>query len=306
MKIKKLEGLIAPVFTPLKENGELCLKKIADYATDLKKEKLSGAFILGSSGEGMLLSTRERKAVVEEWSRFESDDFKLMVHVGDTSYQEAQELALHARENNVFAISSMGPVFLQPKRVEELVEYCHQIASVVPELPFYYYHIPVRTGIQISMLDFLKIGSQRIPNLAGLKYTHSNLMEMQQCLAFADGKFDIVHGSDATLLCGLVIGVKGAIGTTYNFMPHVYYKIIDAFNAGNISEARTYQMLSVQINDIIARYGGGIVAGKAMEKLAGIDCGPCRIPLKNLSETEITLMKEELEATGFFDILSTR
>lgn len=305
MKIEKIEGLIAPVFTPLKENGELCLEKIADYATDLKKKKLSGAFILGSSGEGMLLSTRERKAVVEEWSKYGSDNFRLIVHVGDTSYQEAQELAIHARENNVFSISSMGPVFLQPKRVEELVEYCYQIASVVPELPFYYYHIPVRTGIQASMLDFLRIGSQRIPNLAGIKYTHSNFMEMQQCLAFDNGRFDIVHGSDATLICGLVIGIKGGIGTTYNFIPHVYYKIIEAFNAGDISEAKTHQMFSVQVNDIMARYGGGIVVGKAMEKLAGLDCGPCRIPLKNLSEAEAALMKEELEAIGFFDKLST-
>lgn len=301
MLFKKIEGLVAPVFTPLDQNGELNLGVIDRYAEDLIERGLAGVFVLGSSGEGLLLSKEERKAVVESWSRYTNENFKLIVHVGATSYRDARELAAHARANGAFAISSMGPSFLQPRRVEELVMYCYQIASVVPELPFYYYHIPVRSGISVSMFDFLKSASEKIPNLSGIKYTDSNFMEIQQCLAFADNKFDILYGSDASLLCGLVLGVKGGIGTTYNFMPGVYYQIISAFNKKDIPEARRHQLFSVQVNDIIARYGGGIVAGKAIEKMMGIDCGPCRSPLRNLTRTEIARMQKELEAIGFFD-----
>lgn len=301
MQFKKIEGLIAPVFTPLTQNGDLNLDVIDDYAKDLTKKGVSGVFALGSSGEGLLLSTTERKAVVERWSRHIGENFKLIVHVGATSYHDAQELAKHARDNNAFAISSMGPSFLQPKRVEELVLYCDQIASVVPEIPFYYYHIPVRSGISLSMFDFLKSASRKMPNLAGIKYTDSNFMELQQCLAFADGKFDILFGSDAALLCGLVLGVKGGIGTTYNFIPNIYYQMLEAFEKKDISQARKLQLFSVQVNDIMARYGGGIIAGKVIEKLVGIDCGPCRAPLRNLTQAEVTSMQQELEAIGFFE-----
>jgi N-acetylneuraminate lyase len=301
MQFKKIEGLIAPVFTPLTQNGDLNLDIIEGYAQNLIKKGLSGIFVLGSSGEGLLLSTKERKAVVERWSRHTNENFKMIVHVGATSYREAQELAKHACENGAFAISSMGPSFLQPKRVEELITYCYQIASVVPELPFYYYHIPVRSGISVNMFDFLKSASEKIPNLAGIKYTDSNFMEMQQCLAFAGNKFDILYGSDASLICGLVLGIKGGIGTTYNFIPNVYDKMIEAFNKKDILEARKHQFFSVQVNDIIARYGGGIIAGKVIEKMIGIDCGPCRAPLKNLAQTEVALMQKELESIGFFE-----
>lgn len=301
MDLRKIEGLIAPVFTPLNQNGDLNLDVIEVYAEDLKKKGLSGVFALGSSGEGLLLSVDERKAVIERWSRHTNDQFKLIVHVGATSYRDAQELAKHAQKHNAFAISSMGPAFLQPKRIEDLVLYCYNIASVVPELPFYYYHIPVRSGISLNMFDFLKSASEKIPNLAGIKYTDSNFMELQQCLAFSHNRFDILFGSDASLICGLVLGVKGGIGTTYNFIPEVYYKLIESFNGKDISEARKHQLFSVQVNDIMGRYGGGIVAGKVIERLLGIDCGPCRSPLKNLTQTEVASMQKELEAIGFFE-----
>lgn len=299
---EKIEGLIVPVFTPMYQNGDVALERIADYGEMIVENDMAGVFICGSSGEGMLLSTKERKAIVEEWSPFDSEEFKLIVHVGHTSYKEAQELAVHAEDWNAFAISSMGPVFLQTKTVEDLVEYCSKIASAVPDLPFYYYHIPLRTGIDISMVEFLKLGKERIPNLAGIKFTHSNFMEMQQCMMLDDGYFDIVHGSDATLLCGLTVGVKGAIGTTYNFASELYKNLIDAFDALDLEKARTLQHQVVKLNDILARYGGGIVAGKAIMKLRGLDCGPCRSPLSSLDESKMDLMAKELEGIGFFNI----
>lgn len=301
MKTQKIEGLIVPVFTPMHDNGEVALERIADYGEMIIENDMAGVFICGSSGEGMLLSSKERKAVVEEWSPFDSEEFKLIVHVGHTSYKEAQELALHAEDCNAYAVSSMGPVFLQAKTVEDLVEYCSKIASVVPNLPFYYYHIPLRTGINISMVEFLKLGKERIPNLAGIKFTHSDFMEMQQCMMVDDGYFDIVHGSDATLNCGLMVGVKGAIGTSYNFASNLYKELIAAYNNLDLEKVKRIQSEVIKLNDIIARYGGGIVAGKAIMKLKGVNCGPCRSPLNSLSQVGIDALTKELNEIGFFN-----
>src|SRR5690606_27918858 len=135
----------------------------------------------------------------------------------------------------------------------------------------------------------------------GIKFTHSNFMEMQQCMMLDDGYFDIVHGSDATLLCGLTIGVKGAIGTTYNFVSKVYKELMESFNNLNLDEARKHQRFIIQLNDIIARYGGGIIAGKAILKLKGVDCGPCRSPLYTLSQGKVDSLTKELEKIGFFN-----
>src|SRR5699024_5712683 len=213
----KVEGLIATAFSPMKENGDLSLEIIPKYAEDLMAKGLSGVFILGSAGEGMLLTKEERKAITETWAPYSNKNFKVIAHVGSSSYRQSQELAIHAKKNNVWGISSIGPVFLQPKRVDELVDFCFHIASQVPELPFYYYHIPVRSGVYINMTEFLTVGSAKIPNLAGIKFNHSDMMDMQQCISLDDYKFDIIHGSDPTFLIGLAIGIKGAISTTYNY-----------------------------------------------------------------------------------------
>ena len=301
MKIKKIEGLIAPVYTPLKHDGSLALERIADYAEYINEKDLGGVFIAGSSGEGMLLSTSERKAVMEEWAPFDSEEFKLIVHVGHTSYKESQELAVHARENNAYAVSVMGPLFQPPKTAAALVEYCALIAAAVPDTPFYYYHIPLRTGVDVGMADFLRLGSQRIPNLAGIKFTHSNFLEMQQCMMVEDGRFDILQGMDVTLVCGLLFGIKGAIGTTYNFASDLYKKLITAFEQRNFDELNQLQKQVVRLSEILARYGGGIVAGKAILKICGVDCGPCRSPLEQLSGDRIGQLEKDLAEIGFFD-----
>lgn len=305
-KYSKIEGLIAPVFTPMKDNGDITSEIIPRYAEDLKSKGLTGIFVSGSTGEGMLLTTEERKIITEAWAPYASSDFKFIVHVGSTSYRQSQELAAHASDNGAWAISCMGPAFLQPKTAGDLVEFCRQVASAAPEIPFYYYHIPMRSGVDISMVEFLKEGGKVIPNLAGIKFTHTNFMEMQQCIALENGRFDITHGPDESLLCGLAIGVKGAIGTSYNFIPGLYFDIIKSFNEGDILTARKLQQVSVKICVIMAKYRAGIVAGKAMEKMAGIDCGKCRAPLRSLNTTEYKNMKVELEEAGFFNLLANQ
>ena len=301
MEIKKIEGLIVPVFTPMDEEGEVNYAVIEKYAGFLKTKNVNGIFLCGSSGEGMLLSCEERKRVTEAWVPYISDDFKLIAHISAANYKEAQDLAKHAEACGAYAIASMGPVFLQPREIGGLVGYCSKIASAVPSLPFYYYHIPVRTNLNFKMIDFLKYGEESIPNLAGIKYTNSNMMDMLQCIKYKSGKFDILHGPDEMFLCGLSIGAKGGISTSFNFMPHVFHKITDLFNQGRIEEAAECQYFVSQTIDIISRYGGGIVAGKAIMELCGIPCGPCRLPLLSLSRESLKQMEKELIAIKFFD-----
>ncbi len=303
IQFSKIKGLIAPVFTAFKQDGEINRDIIPAYADKLKKKKLKGAFILGSSGEGMLLSVEERKTIMNTWAEERSETFKLIVHIGANSYKDSQVLAKHAESMGVDALSVMGPTFLQPKTVRDLVSYIKIIANVVPSVPFYYYHIPVRTAIHFNMIDLLREAKNEIPNLVGIKYTNNNFMDMQQCISYDDTRFDILHGADESLLCGLTLGIKGGIGTTYNLIPELYYEMIDAFNNNDIDLARQLQSKSVRLMNIISKHGGGIIAGKHLMKIAGMDCGPCRLPLRTINEDEATEMIEELKANELFNLI---
>jgi len=235
---KKLQGLIAAPFTPYLPNGEINTEIIPDYAEKLKSDGLKGVFICGTTGEGMLLTIDERKKLAEKWAEQNNNEFKVIVHVGNTSSKQSKDLAMHAQKIGAYAIGSMGPLFLKPAKVEELVAFCADLASGSPELPFYYYHIPTVSGIDLSMPDFINRASSQIPNFRGIKYTHNNFMEMQQCMKLDDGKWDILHGFDELLLAGLALGAKGAVGSTYNYLAPLYNKIIVDFENGHIDEAR--------------------------------------------------------------------
>jgi N-acetylneuraminate lyase len=299
--MQKLKGLIAAPFTPMWKDGSLNLGIIAQYAAKLKKEGVSGVFICGTTGEGMLMSPDERMAVAEKWVKEQTSEFKVIVHVGTTAYVQSKELAAHAQCIGAYAVGCMGPLFLKPERVEDLVLFCAEVAVSAPELPFYYYHIPTVSGVSLPMPEFLKKAGKTIPNLAGIKFTHHNMMEMLQCSQMDEGKWDILHGFDEVLLCGLSMGAKAAVGSTYNYIAPLYTKIIKAFQSGDIDAARRYQYQSVKFIEILIRYGGGVIGGKPVMKFFGLDCGPLRAPAHNLSLEEREQYETELKEIGFFE-----
>lgn len=300
--MEKIIGLIDAPFTPFHANGDVNLEPIPAYAAMLQKNGLKGVFINGSSGEGYMLTTDERKALAEKWVSCVPTGFKVIVHVGSCCLRESVELARHAQQIGAWGIGSMAPPFPKIGRVEELVKYCEQIAAAAPELPFYYYHIPAFNGAFLPMLDLLKAVDGRIPNFAGIKYTFESLYEYNQCRLYANGKYDMLHGQDETILPSLAQGgAQGGIGGTTNYNGRELVAIMEAWKRGDIEAARDHQNFAQEVINVICHFRGNIVGGKRIMKLIGFDLGPNRVPFQNMTEEEEQCMKAELESIHFFD-----
>lgn len=301
ISMEKIIGLIDAPFTPFHENGDVNLAPIAAYGAMLKKNGLQGVFINGSSGEGYMLTTAERKVLTEEWVKQAPEGFKVIVHVGSCCLRESVELARHAAEIGAWGIGAMAPPFPRIGRIEELVKYCEQIAAAAPHLPFYYYHIPAFNGAFLPMLDLLKAVDGHIPNFAGIKYTYESLYEYNQCRLYAGGKFDMLHGQDETILPSLAQGgAQGGIGGTTNYNGRELVAIIEAWKKGDIEAARAHQDFAQEVINVICHFRGNIVGGKRIMKLMGFDLGPNRVPFQNMTDEEEARMKAELEAIDFF------
>ena len=299
--MEKICGLIDAPFTPMHPNGDINLAPIPAYAAMLAKNGLVGVFINGSSGEGYMLTTDERKQLAEAWMAAVPKDFKVIVHVGSCCLRESVELARHAAEIGAWGIGAMAPPFPKIGRVEELVGYCETIAAAAPNLPFYFYHIPAFNGCYLPMVDFLAAVDGRIPNFAGIKYTYESLYEYNQCRLYKDGKFDMLHGQDETILPSMAQGgAQGGIGGTTNYNGRELTGIQEAWKAGDLATAREKQNFSQDVINVICHYRGNIVGGKRIMKLIGLDLGPNRLPFRNLTDEEEAAMKAELEAINFF------
>lgn len=297
----KIKGFISAPFTPLNDDRSVNLDIIQDYADFYVRNGVDGAFICGTSGEGFLLSLDERKHIAEKWVDSCPDDFKPIIHVGGPGVNDCKVLAKHATEIGAYGIGTIAPVFFKPSRVEELVDYCEALAASAPDLPFYFYHMPGYTGVSLSMVDFLEKSYDRIPNLAGIKYTHENLYEFNQCMLVKDRHYDMLHGQDETLLAGLALGATGGVGGTYNHMMGTYIEMKEAFLKGDIETARNHQVRSQAFINVLIRYRGNVIGGKRMMKFLGLDLGPNRIPIQNITQGEETQMRADLEEIGFFE-----
>ena len=300
--MEKIQGLIDAPFTPFYPDGEVNYEPIAAYAEMLKKNGLKGVFINGSSGEGYMLTDDERKRLAETWIQHADKDFKVIVHVGRCCVKSSRELARHAAEIGAWGIGAMAPPFPKIGRIEELVKYIEEIAAGAPTLPFYYYHIPAFNGAFLPMVKLLEAVDGRVPNFAGIKYTFESIYEYNQCRLYKDGKFDMLHGQDETILPSLAMGgARGGIGGTTNYNGRELTAIIDCWNKGELEAAREHQNFSQEVINVICRYRGNIVGGKRIMKLIGLDLGKNRTPFQNLTDEEEQAMKRELEAIGFFD-----
>jgi len=286
-KVNKLNGLYAAVVTPMQPDGDIDLEVIDPYAEFLIDKGVQGVFVNGSTGEGLLLTNEERMLIAERWMKF-SGKLAILVHVGSTCYKTAGELARHAERIGVRAISAMGPCFMQPGRVSELVSFNKRVASYAPETPFYYYHVPGRSGVNLSMAEFLASARSEIPNLAGIKFTSYNTSDMLECISMENGRYDILHGHDETIVTGLELGATGGIGTSYNIIAPVIRSVFSKFYSGDIAGAVEMQHYANQFITKICKTGNIISAVKVLLDFCGIPCGPCRLPLGNLSEEQVS------------------
>lgn len=297
----QLNGLIAAPLTPMDKNGQLRPEVVGDYARFLYRHGVKGVFLNGTSGEGVSLRRAERKELTQAWIEESPDDFKVVVNVSHTSIYRSQELASYAAEVGADGVSTMSPFFYRPTKLENLVDTCAHIASSVPETPFYYYHIPVMTGVDYPMVDFLELAQEKIPNLAGIKYTKENRVDFEMARLVNGGRFNLLSGCDDMLVSTYSTGCRGFIGSTYNYAAPMFLKMMRLFDEGKVQEANELQAHLVKVINVMARSGDYFAAAKRVMDELGVKCGGVRLPLASVPDDELDVMMKELEALGFFE-----
>lgn len=300
---ERLIGLVAAPYTAMHPDGSIALERIEQQAEALVRDGVVGAFVCGTTGEGLSLTLAERQALAARWQAVAGDRLRVIVNVSHACLADSRALAAHAEALGVAAIATTATSFLRPATVRDLVACCRDVAAAAPGLPFYYYHMPAMTGVPLSAPEFLARAAETIPTLAGIKFTSENLLEFGGCLAAEGGEYDVLFGRDEFLLAALALGARGAIGSSYNFAAPLYHRVMDAFAAGDLARAQAEQAKSMAMFTVLYAYGG-LPAGKAVMGMIGIDCGPVRLPLRSLSPDQVHTLRTRLERLGAFEYFS--
>lgn len=294
-----MTGLIPAPHTPFHPDGSLNLDAIALQAELFRECGLDTVFAGGTTGEWSSMTLGERRAVAERWREVAGDTLKVVLHIGANCQADAVGLAAHAKEIGVTAVSAVAPGYFKPARIVDLVDFWEPIAAAAAPLPFYIYDFPGMTGVSLPMSQVIREAKPRIPNLAGLKFTNGDFVEIQQCIRLDDGAYGVLLGFDECYLVGLALGMTGSVGNTYNYASPVFRRIDAAFAKGDFEAARREQRIAVDLVKILQEFGFQ-PASKAIMAMLGVDCGPVRPPVKNLSKAELLALWEKLSRLDAF------
>lgn len=299
-------GAWPATITPTDEVGGLNEAALADLIEYLLAKGVDGFYLCGTTGEGVWMSGAERKRAVERAAQVIDGRVPFIVHVGTVGTRPARALARHAAEHGAVGVSSILPPF--NRDLEGICRHYQAIAEAVPELGFY----PYLFGGQIDPLELVKALRERVPNLAGAKYTGSNMEELGLLVEAADeGAADagvahagaahvhwsIYSGMDQQCLFAAMVGVEANIGSTLNFMPGVYREIHALYREGELAQAQALQLAANRVTSIVRLHGLAGALREVMRSVVGIDCGQPRLPNLPLTEAQRRSLHDQLQDT---------
>jgi dihydrodipicolinate synthase/N-acetylneuraminate lyase len=203
----RLRGAIAAAVTPLADGGErVDLEAIPPLVSFLAEGGIDGVLVCGTTGEGILLSADERRAVAEGFLAARPEGFQVAVHAGAQTTAETVALAAHAREAGADAVAVIAPPYF-PLDAEELLAHFLAAAEACSPLPFYVYEFAGRSGypIPVAVIERLR---ETAPNLAGLKVSDTPFEAVRPYLI--EG-LDVLIGSEPLVLEGMEHGAVGAV-----------------------------------------------------------------------------------------------
>lgn len=287
--MKKFKGNYAALVTPFDQNGKINVSAIQKLVDNCLEKGVNGFYIAGSTGESYLLSTAERKYLVEAVMDAVGKRAEVIANIGVFATEHGMELARHAEKLQVSAISSVPPFYF-PFTMDEYVQYYEDLADAV-DLPVIVYNIPAMSAVRFSVDDIGRMLENE--KIIGVKHTSYDLFQLQQIVHKFPEK-SIFIGHDEIYLSALAVGVTAGIGSTYNIMADKFTEISRLFGANKMEEALQIQN---EVNEVVAALCKvGVFKGvKAILKMQGIDCGECRKPFQPLTGEEYAYLKKTAE-----------
>lgn len=298
-----IHGILSALITPFDKNGKVNTAVLRQLVRFQMGAGLTGFFVNGGTGEGLLLDPDERKQILEVVLDEVNGEATVIAHIGAIATHTAADLASHAQAAGATAVAAIPPIYFRVD-TPALKEHYRQIAQAAPGLPLWLYNIPGATGVTVTTDMFAEL--LEIPEIAGIKYTSYDFFNMRAIIELGQTRGIIVlSGPDEMCLPALVMGTNGAIGTTYNILPGLFAKLYRCFHAGDLAQAQELQYKANRVIKAFTSVPSSISAVKEILARMGFECGVARRPLRPLTANESQKLWQHLEQTEFSQLIDS-
>jgi len=290
-----IRGVVCPIVTPFDAEDRIDYESLRQVVDFLLSRGVDALMVGGTTGEGMLLSVDERKALCEAVVEHVAGRVPVMAHTGCISTRDTVELVRHAAAAGATAASVIVPYFFSFDD-DSLFGHFVSVAGAVPDLPIFLYTFPgnARNDVSPALLSRLL---RTAPTIVGIKSSNPDLVRLREYVEMGGEGFLVCCGVDGLMLQGLALGAKAQVSGNANVFPETVRALYEAFVAGDVERARSLQEL---VNRMRAVFHDGVTPAyfKAGLRLRGVPAGRVRPPLRELSPEELAEVERGLGALG--------
>ncbi|MEF8812233.1 MAG: dihydrodipicolinate synthase family protein [Halovenus sp.] len=287
-----IAGVVPPTVTAFDDSGDVDSDATAAHAQFVAAGGATAVFPLGTNGEGPLLTTPERRRVVETVT--DAVSVPVLAGVGAPSTRETVAQAEHADAAGADGVVVVTPYYY-PLDGDGTVAHYRAVARAV-DIPVYVYHIPSKTGNTLSLETLARLAA--IDGVAGVKDSSKDVPWLAQALD-AHAELSFLVGSDSLLFTGLELGCSGLVSAVANVFPELVVELYDAYAAGDEAETRRLQSTVFAVRSALKQgpYMAGVKATLSLRDLP-FDVGDLRPPLRSMSDSQRATLGTELREIG--------
>jgi|GEM_PF-2382778 len=282
----------APVITPFDDEGGLDLEAYVQNLVTLKSWNLTGAVLMGSTGEFPHLSFEERRQIIREAGMAGLSDFPILVHAGGLPFRLTAQLVEETVRWNMRGALVITPYYFVAQLTEAaLTPYYSDLMELGP---IYLYHYPAQTGVSLRP-EWVAEMAER--GLRGVKDTSASATFMAGLTSLTMEPFRIYGGLGSSLLQALAAGAHGGILAVSMAAPKSSLALVKAFSEGRLDEARRLSYRLTALERGITGTFGPSGAKWAAAKM-GLRAGPPRPPLLPVPDEETVRLRDLLKTYG--------
>ena len=281
------KGTGVAIVTPMHEDGKVNYEKLEEILEDQIANSTDAIVICGTTGESSTLTHGEHLQTIKFTIDKVNKRVPVIAGTGSNCTETAIMMSKEAASYGADALLIVTPYYNKATQ-KGLIAHYTAIANAVPETPLIMYNVPSRTGCNIQPATAAYL-AKNVKNIVGIKEATGDLSQIAKMMSLADGQLELYSGNDDQIVPLLSLGGKGVISVLSNVAPKETHDICEKFFAGDVAGSAALQLKAVPLIDQLFCEVNPIPVKKAM-KLMGMDCGPLRMPMTELTpEHEKTL-----------------
>ncbi len=241
-------GVVPAMATPLLAGeGTVNIEVLSTLVDFLVHAGVKGLFVGGTTGEGILLDIDQRRRLHEETIKTLAGRVPALIHVGSNTTAESIKLASHAQSVGADAIVAVTPYYYAVHD-DALFDHYQAIAAAAPATPILVYDIPhmAINGISPGLVTRL---ATNLPSFAGWKSSNADTRKVRSLIDVTPGDKILLVGNESVALGNLALGADGLISGLSTAVPEPFVRLVSAFEAGDLTEARIQQR---KINEMLS------------------------------------------------------